>query len=48
MCGWDPLQKLFKLRDGMKTHASRRIATERHAFTAVFVEQFYRELVGSG
>ncbi|GAB9471383.1 Hd repeat domain-containing protein [Globisporangium polare] len=39
-------QKLFKLRERMKTDAGRRIAEERHAFMETFVAQFYKEING--
>lgn len=39
-------EKLFKLRDMMKTRAGRRIAAERHAFMEQFVAQFYSEISG--
>ncbi|KAK8966360.1 hypothetical protein KSP40_PGU005833 [Platanthera guangdongensis] len=39
-------EKLFKLKDMMKTEAGRRRAEKRHKFMEVFVEEFYEEWSG--
>lgn len=39
-------EKLFKLKDIMKTEAGRRRAEKRHKFMEVFIEEFYEEWSG--